>query len=233
LRIFSDRSLEGLVDYIAFALFAIHVASSLLFFFVFRRYARERGVNLHWALGAALLAYPGLAAYTTLPLTDTFCADLVMAAFAAAAWTAGSGGARWLAAAGGGLLLGFAGLCRPSLDTAALAALVAWPLAILALPLSSGAEWARTVRSRLALPQFRVAIAFALGFAACTVPAEWHCSERFGSRCLMQRDADELLRSLSIGSYSPRMYWSERADETDMGCGPGCRVLVDETLATT
>ena len=235
LLFFPTGTAAGLVNFITAVLFCIHVSSSLLFFFTARKYASSRGVDLHWALGAILLAYPGIVAHTTVPLTETFCADLVMAGFAAALWGSGASGWRtWVGGILGGCFLGFAVLCRPSFEPAAALAVVLWPLAALTLPLPPLAGWAQTMRSRLVLPNFRAAIAFAVGFAACIVPAEWHCSERFGSRCLIeaQRYQREILSSVRIGTYSPRAYWSRHAGDGD-GCGSGCRALRDETLAAT
>jgi hypothetical protein len=72
-RVFGP-SLTGM----CWALFGVHLLAAGVFYGTLRR-----RWGLHPAALLLLLAFPGLVAYTTAPMTDTFAADLVMLALAA------------------------------------------------------------------------------------------------------------------------------------------------------
>ncbi len=234
----ADGSVLSVLDFMAVVMFTIHVVAVLGSYFLLRNFARNQGdgleasprVWLHAGFGAVLLAYPGLVGHTTVLLADSFYADLVLLGFALSIGTRHvRPWLRGIASLAGGGLLGFAVLCRPVYEPAALAALA------LGLTVSLAGGLGRRGASHW--QKVGYAAAFALGFAACVGPAEVHCASLFGNRCLTAPETHDaaLLDSLQRGMSSPRVYWSGNVapDETDTTCGVGCRTLRDETLAMT
>ena len=208
------ETLAAFVNVVAVVLFAIHVVSSVIFFFRMREIVRPSlGAPLHPAALALLVAYPGLVAYTTVPLTDTFAADLMMVGVVLCVPPAAASRSRTLArGAGAGLLLGALVLVRPSalVTTAAflLAALVPTP-------------W----RNR------RQASPLALSIAVWASVVGWQvhtCAQAHGEACLLDPAATRkaLAESVSWGTTSARHYWSRHSNDAEG------RVTVTDPLLT-
>ena len=208
------ETLGAFVNVVAIVLFAIHVASSVAFFSRMREMVRvSLGVPLHPAALALLVAYPGLVAYTTVPLTDTLAADLMMVgavlcvppATAARSWRLGR-------AAGAGLLLGALVLVRPS----ALTTTGAFLLAALAQALWKDRGRAATLALSITLWSGLV------GWQVHT------CARAYGEVCLLDPAATRkaLAESVSWGTTSARHYWSRHSDDVEG------RVTVPDPLLT-
>jgi hypothetical protein len=222
--------LAAFLQVVSWILFVVHVLSSCFFFLVLRRaYAERDGRQLHFALLALLLAAPGMVSHTTVLLTDTFAADLLMIGFALFVlghdWRS-----PWAAAWGlvSGLVLGYACLCRPTYVPGVLAVLCMLCAVVIAkLLLQRGAgAWRRCAAPLLC----------AFGCAALLLTATYPCKQRFGSLCLADPTIVPRLvvSSLQVGLDSPRAYWSAFATRRDVDarCN-ACRALRDPLLTRT
>jgi hypothetical protein len=213
----SVETAQGINAFLSIAslgLFTFHVLAVVGFVVATRR----RYPQVHWLIGVPLLAYPGLVAHTTVPLTDTLCADLVMIALALLAWS------RSLAASGAaGAVLAFAALCRPSYHPAVLASLLGLTLFLGV----AGRSWRACIQPGVVVAAYLLLL----------LPAALHCQSRFGTLCLIDPAmyAGSLEPSLVTGLDSPRQYWSGHTtpDEQNGTCGPGCWTLRDATLTAT
>lgn len=197
---------------VAVVLFAVHVVTSVIFFRRMREVVeRSLGLSLHPVALTLLVAYPGLVAYTTVPLTDTLAADLLMLGSALCAPVAAADGSRRFVRGGGaGLLLGALVLVRPS----ALATTAALILAGLARAL-----W--TDRG-LALVAAAAVWSSLIGWQV------HNCSRAHGELCLIEPAAarDGLAESISWGTRSARHYWSRHSNDVEG------RVTVPDPLLT-
>ena len=193
-------TLGAFVDTVALVLLAVHVAASVLFFRRMRDLLQPSlGLSLHPVALALLIGYPGLVAYTTVPLTDTLAADLLMTG--AVLYASGSNSWRLVRAGCAGLLLGALVLIRPS----ALATTAAVVLIGLARALWSD----RGQMPMLALSV--VAWASLIGWQAHV------CTRAYGELCLLAPEAARkgLGESISWGTASARHYWSGHTDDPE------------------
>lgn len=161
------------------------------------------------AVAAALMAYPALVTYTTIPLTDTFCADLLM--LAAAAYSAGRSAARRTAlilCCICGLLLGYAVMVRPSFGVAVAAFYCALFLGFIA-----DQKW----RSQIIGTALMTAATLVLILP--TMKSVW---DEYGSVGLQDKAFVERSGlSMQIGLSSVRVYWSGKYVSYD--AAPGIR----------
>ncbi len=208
------ETLGAFVNTVAIVLLGVHVAASLFFF---RRMQAIVGSSLRLALHpvalSLLVAYPGLVAYTTVPLTDTLAADLLMVgAVLGAREMDGSHSRRLLSGAATGLVLGALVLVRPS----ALVVTAALILAGLAQAL-----W----RERPRIPA--LVIAAVLWSSLIGVQA-FNCTRAYGEPCLTEPAATQkaLAESIAWGTTSARHYWSRHSGDV------GGRVTVPDPLLT-
>lgn len=204
-----SATLGAFVDTVALVLLATHVAASLLFFRRMREFlSSSLGLSLPPLALALLIAYPGLVAYTTVPLTDTPAADLMMTGVVLYADRSGSWkGARSAAA---GLLLGALVLTRPSaLATTAAVILVGLGQAL----------W----RDRASVPMLALSAVVWAGLIGWQAAA---CTRAYGEPCLIAPDASRkaLAESISWGTGSARHYWSSHTND------PEGRVTVPDPL---
>jgi hypothetical protein len=199
-----DETLGAFVNTVAVVLLAIHVAASLFFF---RRMqavvGSSLGLALHPVTLSLLVAYPGLVAYTTVPLTDTLAADLLMVG---TALLAGS------MAAAAGLALGALVLVRPS----ALVVTAALLLAALAQ-----AAW----RARGRVPALVITLFVWSGLVGLQA---LNCTRAYGEPCLTEPAATRkaLGESIGWGTTSARHYWSRWSGDVEG------RVTVPDPLLT-
>jgi hypothetical protein len=199
-----DETLGAFVNTVAVVLLGIHVAASMFFF---RRMQAVLGASLGLALHpvtlSLLVAYPGLVAYTTVPLTDTLAADLLMVGTALLA------GSR---AAFAGLALGALVLIRPS-------ALVV--TAALLLAATAQAAW----RARGRVPALAIAL---LVWSALVGLQAANCTRAYDEPCLTEPAATRkaLGESIGWGKTSARHYWSRWSGDAEG------RVTVPDALLT-
>jgi hypothetical protein len=193
-------SVETFVDVVCVLLLLIHVVATLLFFAEVSSVSeREMGLRLHPAALALLLAYPGLVAYTAVPLTDTLATDLLMLAIAALCrasrlpTTATRAG--WGLACGAGL--GAVVLVRPA------------TVVPCAAVLAGGWVVVGTRRT--------VMTAATLGFALLVGMQAANCARVFDRACLTNptTTAAAVAESVGWGVASARHYWSQRSNDPD------------------
>ena len=200
----TDATLAAFVNTVAGILFGIHVAASLFFFGRMQTIVRSSlGLALHPVTLSLLVAYPGLVAYTTVPLTDTLAADLLMVGTALLA------GSR---VAFAGLALGALVLVRPS----ALVVTAALLLAALAQ-----AAW----RARGRVPALAIALLVWSGLVGLQA---LNCTRAYGEPCLTEPAVTRkaLGESIAWGTTSARHYWSRWSGDVEG------RVTVPDPLLT-
>jgi hypothetical protein len=186
---------------IAIAQFCLHLAASVFFYSAFLKpLFKKAGLPQTTAAASAamVMCYPALVTYTTLPLTDTFCTDLLMIA-------AGLGSIARHQLPGKtvslhilcGLILGYSVMVRPSFWPAVLAACVAAFIHALL----------QMKKERICLLK---AASLATGIAAVIVPALRNGQAAYGTPALQN---PEFTRECTIscmrsGLYSVRVFWS-------------------------
>ena len=209
------ETLGAFVNALAVVLFAVHVLSSVVFFLRMREILRPAlEAPLHPAALALLVAYPGLVAYTTVPLTDTLAADLLMLGVVLCLPRPTAASSSRLARAGGaGLLLGALVLVRPSaLTTTAAVLLVALAQAL----------WRDQAQASV--------LALSIAVWAGLVGWQAHtCMRAYGEVCLLDPAVTRkaLAESVSWGTTSARHYWSRHATNVEG------RVTVVDPLLTS
>lgn len=200
----SPATLGEWVAMASYCQFLLHVCACLFFYAAFLKEKFHKTglpVIAAPAITAALLAYPALVTYTTTPLTDTFCADLLM--LAAAAWSASrKKKARpaivFIFCGACGLLLGYAVMVRPVLIISVAAFYVA-SFYDLMMNKKWRAEAARTVVMTVA--------------ALCLIlPAMWNVWEAQGGIGLQDKGfvQKSVHGSMQIGLSAVRVYWSNK-----------------------
>jgi hypothetical protein len=181
--------------------FSIHIVACLFFYAAFLkglfREAKLPAVAAP-AAGALLLCYPALVMYTTVPLADTFCTDLLM--MAAAARSASRKAVRpanaFLLCGICGLLLGYIVLARPSFGPAVLAF---YGVSFCSLVFNK--EW-RVRGGETAL--------MSMAALVLILPVMWHVWESDGSIGLQNEAFVEksVAVSMQSGLSSVRVFWS-------------------------
>ena len=207
----SDASLGAFVAVVSVILLVVHVAASSLFFGAMRRVLLSAlRVTLHPAALALVIAYPSLVAHTTVPLTDTLGADLLMVGVAL--WVTPRSARVAVHRVLAGIVLGVLVLVRPS------------ALPVVAVAMMAGivqAAWG----ARTDLPGALLAAAL------CAVVVGWQastCAAAFGRICLVEPAGGRraLAESVAWGSVSARHYWSRHSQDEE-----GRVILRDPLLA--
>ena len=192
---------EEWVSQISYCQFVIHLCACMAFYTAFLKDLFQRSKLPDVVapfVAAALMAFPSLVTYTTVPLTDTFCADILM--MAAAVHSMGhryaGGQATFILSVACGVLLGYAVLVRPSLG---LGVIAFYGVEFYGLFLNRKKWRSPAVKSLLMV----------MATLTLILPAMWNVWEMQGTVGLQNKDFVQVSvhDSMQRGLSAVRVYW--------------------------
>lgn len=185
-------------------LLLFHIVSSIFFYRALRKTSEHYGLRLHPSALTLILIHPGLISHTSVLLTDTFTADLVMfvMTFLMGARDAGTRSLilRGIAA---GLTLGLTVATRP--------------FAIVSTFGMFGLLFILAILFRSPKRPFIFLTLAMCSFSLFLLPSVLNCRAKYGQFC-QQNPAftSQAIQSLQMGMTSIRTYWSTRSTSTVM-----------------
>ncbi len=197
----SPSDLATWLNGISIVQLGLHIVACILFYAAVLRPLFEKAALPRIAaasLASVIMSYPTLVTYTSLPLTDTFCVDLIMIAACISFATLNQTVMKACLGSGlCGLVLGYTIMVRPSFWPAISAFCI---VSMIHAALRLGKQWSAILK----------ATSLVAGIATIIAPALWNGRNVYGTPALQK---PEFVKACSVsclqsGLYSVRVFWS-------------------------